>query len=274
MIWIKLLAPIVVLAIGLIPIAFQEKWRQWHDRRRNVHKFVMALHIGLMCVLTLVTCAIVWHDDRESSSLKTDISKLRQAEIEHQRYVNETAKVVAKRARYVVSHIDGFLMEFAAKWGGPDLQWLCSQDSFARTCDSHNDKETLDALCAAFRRCKMLEPANMMDAETGKPLTMLDVFWRQLFLAHNEAEPILQTYGGISDPIIFALDDVRSRGNELSRLLQTWSKVPGAEQIWKDGVDEQWANYFAHVCLADIRLKRMCFQKLKMHGYHSAKTEN
>jgi len=99
-------------------------------------------------------------------------------------------------------------------------------------------------------------------------------FQRQLFLAHNEAEPILQTYGGIADPIIFALDDFSSRGKELLILLQTRSKIPGVEQIWKDGVDEQWAEYFAYLCLAGIRLKRMCFQKLKMHGYHSAKTQN
>lgn len=113
----------------------------------------------------------------------------------------------------------------------------------------------------------------MMNVKTGKHLTMLDVLRRQLFLAHNEAEPILQTYGGISDPIIFALDDVRSRGNELLTLLQARSKIPGADLIWKDGVDEQWSNYFAHLCLADIKLKRICFQKLRMHGYASARTE-
>jgi len=273
MIGLKLLTPILVLAIALVHFALQEKWRGWHDGRKKKHKCVIIL-IVLMIAGTVATMRIVWLDYAEASRLNDDIATLRQAEIEHQRYVNETAKVVAKRARYVVAPFDLFLMSFAAKWGGPDLAWVCSQESFARNCDSHTDKETLDALCAAFRRCKMFEPTNMMDAETTKPPTMLDVFWQQLFPAHNEAESILQTYGGISDPIIVALDDIRSRGNELLRLLQTRSKVPGAEQIWKDGVDEQWANYFAHVCLADIRLKRMCFQKLKMHGYHSAKTEN
>lgn len=125
-----MLAPIVVLAIGLFPIAFQEKWRQLHDHRRNVHKLIVKIQISLMCLLTLVTCAIVWNDDQESLALRSDVIKLRKAENEHQRYANETAKVVAKRARYVVSHIDGFLMEFAGKWGSPDLHWLCSQDSF------------------------------------------------------------------------------------------------------------------------------------------------
>ncbi len=75
-VYIKLLGPIVVLAVALIQLALQQKWRRWHDIRTKAHKRVV---IGLCCLMiigTAVTCAIVWEDHRRSSLLAEELAKL------------------------------------------------------------------------------------------------------------------------------------------------------------------------------------------------------
>lgn len=72
----KLLAPVLVLAISLVQVALQAKWRRSHDARTEFHKRVRAGLVGLMVVLTFVTCLIVWQDHRDSVHLAAKVDEL------------------------------------------------------------------------------------------------------------------------------------------------------------------------------------------------------
>ena len=76
MIYLKLLVPIVVLVIGFIHVALQEKWRKIHDGRTNRHKRVIRSLVLLMCLGTVGTCGIVWWDAVESSRQASQIDEL------------------------------------------------------------------------------------------------------------------------------------------------------------------------------------------------------
>ena len=73
MLMLKMLAPVLLLAISLIRIGLQEKW---HDRRTNKHKYVLHFLIALMVVAAFITCAIVWRDDIQSTARQAQIDDL------------------------------------------------------------------------------------------------------------------------------------------------------------------------------------------------------
>jgi hypothetical protein len=74
--YIKMLGPIAVLAVALIQLALQNKWRKWHDARTKVHKSVLASLVCLMIIGTVITCVIVWEDQRNSSLLADKVAEL------------------------------------------------------------------------------------------------------------------------------------------------------------------------------------------------------
>ncbi len=174
--------------------------------------------------------------------------------------------LIAERAVHIVSQFDLFLMPFAGKHGGPGLEWLSGQESFAESCDARNDDETLAFLVGAFQRSDMFDPSPMMKGRTRKHLSMFDLLRRQAILARQEADKILGQYGAVPDPLILAVDGIRSRAEMLERFMPLLLET-GVETRWRSGVDEQWAKYFSHLCLANIKLKRLCFRKLNLHGY-------
>jgi hypothetical protein len=72
---LKLLVPVVTFVVALIPLAIEEKWLKLHDGRTTGHKRAVGILIVTMLVLTCITCAIVYVDEKHSAALTSEVQR-------------------------------------------------------------------------------------------------------------------------------------------------------------------------------------------------------
>lgn len=73
---LKILGPLLVLTLGLIPIALQEKWWRLHDGRTNRHKHILWLLVGLMILAAVINVCLAWSDHKDSIQHASKIDTL------------------------------------------------------------------------------------------------------------------------------------------------------------------------------------------------------
>jgi hypothetical protein len=72
---LKLLVPAITFFVALIPLAIEEKWLKLHDGRTTKHKRAVVILIGMMLILTGITCAVVYVDEKNSERLTSEVER-------------------------------------------------------------------------------------------------------------------------------------------------------------------------------------------------------
>ena len=72
---LKILVPVVTFAVALIPLAIEEKWLRLHDGRTTGHKRAVGILTVMMLILTGITCAIVYVDEKHSEKLTSEVER-------------------------------------------------------------------------------------------------------------------------------------------------------------------------------------------------------
>ncbi len=74
---LRILAPLLVFALGFIPIILQEKWWRLHDGRTKRHRHVVWLLVGVMALAAMINGCLAWSDYMHASKVDILLQDLR-----------------------------------------------------------------------------------------------------------------------------------------------------------------------------------------------------
>ena len=119
-----------------------------------------------------------------------------------------------------------------------------------------------------------LMKANLLEANSGiilgsrggpmRQATRLEAMRRGIGLAYEFNKKILDRYGSVEGEIIFVMQDVVNRGEDVIRIIDALPSCEGgAAGVYKNGTLAQHAEFFSHYFAAQYRCKLMADELVK-----------